>query len=314
VKFCRKLLPVTDYYDGDRFFTTPAAPPPGASPTPFSSPEATPAATTTVARPPLPAPVRMATPLLLALAVVEISDGERRRAGARHGGEDFEPSTLVPASATQPKSPGERSSARRAPACCPAAAEAVRARPLTNHTLSPTSAVVFAVDSIPAVFGVTLDPFGGQQGAAARGSRAGGSAVEPRAALPRPYHYAAPAARERPRPWPPPPPPPLPSPRLTAPTPPARPHAAARRAVVYSSNMFAILSLRSLYSFVSTIMTELRYLDKAVAVVLAFIGAKMIAEFAGVEVATDVSLLVVGVVLGGGVAASLLLPDDDKVE
>jgi hypothetical protein len=40
----------------------------------------------------------------------------------------------------------------------------------------------------------------------------------------------------------------------------------------------------------------------------------MIAEFAGVEVATDVSLLVVGLVLGGGVAASLLLPDEEKVE
>ena len=57
-----------------------------------------------------------------------------------------------------------------------------------------------------------------------------------------------------------------------------------------------------------------QYLDKSVALVLAFIGAKMIAEFAGVEVATDVSLLVVGLVLGGGVAASLLLPDEEKVE
>ena len=105
------------------------------------------------------------------------------------------------------------------------------------------SDVVFAVDSIPAVFGVTLDPL-----------------------------------------------------------------------IVYSSNMFAIMSLRSLYSFVSTVMTELRFLDKSVALVLAFIGAKMVAEFAGLEVPTDASLLVVGIVLGGGVAASLLLPEDEKVE
>jgi TerC family integral membrane protein len=96
VKLCRRLLPVGDAYDGERFFTTDAA-----------------------------TGVRVATPLLLTLAVVELSD------------------------------------------------------------------VLFAVDSIPAVLGITLDPF-----------------------------------------------------------------------VVYSSNMFAILSLRSLYTFVSTIMTELRFLDK----------------------------------------------------
>ena len=33
--------------------------------------------------------------------------------------------------------------------------------------------------------------------------------------------------------------------------------------IVYTSNLFAILSLRGLYSFVSTFMKELRYLDKA---------------------------------------------------
>ena len=54
------------------------------------------------------------------------------------------------------------------------------------------SDVVFAVDSIPAVFGVTLDPF-----------------------------------------------------------------------IVYTSNIFAILSLRGLYGFVATFMKQLRYLDKA---------------------------------------------------
>jgi TerC family integral membrane protein len=101
------------------------------------------------------------------------------------------------------------------------------------------SDVVFAVDSIPAVFGVTLDPF-----------------------------------------------------------------------IVYTSNMFAILSLRSLYSFVSTVMTELRFLDKAVALVLGFIGVKMLLEFADVNIPTDVSLLVVGLTLGAGVGASILLPED----
>ena len=42
--------------------------------------------------------------------------------------------------------------------------------------------------------------------------------------------------------------------------------------IVYSSNVFAILSLRALYSFVASIMSELRFLNKAVALVLGFVG------------------------------------------
>lgn len=140
-KFCSRFIKVTDTYDGDKFFTTKDG-------------------------------VRVATPLLLTLAVVELSD------------------------------------------------------------------VVFAVDSIPAVFGVTLDPF-----------------------------------------------------------------------IVYTSNVFAILSLRALYTFVATAMGELRFLDKSVAVVLGFIGTKMVLNFADINIPTDVSLLVVGLVLGAGVGASLLLPE-----
>ncbi|GLI68669.1 hypothetical protein VaNZ11_013121 [Volvox africanus] len=143
-RFCARFIKVSETYDGDNFFTVRNG-------------------------------VRMATPLLLTLAVVELSD------------------------------------------------------------------VVFAVDSIPAVFGVTLDPF-----------------------------------------------------------------------IVYTSNVFAILSLRALYSFVATAMGELRFLDKAVAVVLGFIGSKMVLGFADIEIPTDVSLLVVGLVLGVGVGASLALPESKE--
>lgn len=147
VRLCRSFIKSTDHYDGDRFWSVMAD---GS---------------------------RSATPLLLTLAVIELSD------------------------------------------------------------------VVFAVDSIPAVFGVTLDPF-----------------------------------------------------------------------IIYTSNIFAVLSLRALYRFVSTVMTELRFLDKAVAIVLGFIGVKMTLGFADVDIPTDVSLLIVGLVLGGGVAASLLLPEPSEAD
>ena len=100
------------------------------------------------------------------------------------------------------------------------------------------SDVVFAVDSIPAVFGVTTDPL-----------------------------------------------------------------------VVYSSNMFAILSLRALYAVVNHAVASARFLQPSVAIVLLFIGVKMLLALAGVvEVPVGASLAVVAGVLSAGVAMSVLYP------
>ena len=150
VKFCSNLLPVSEEYDGDNFFTEARNDETGEM-------------------------IKMATPLLLCLCVIELSD------------------------------------------------------------------VVFAVDSIPAVFGVTQDPF-----------------------------------------------------------------------IVYSSNIFAILGLRSLFAFVAVMVAELEYLQTAVAAVLGFVGCKMVAEFGGVEVSTEASLAVVVGMLGAGVALSLAKKDDEE--
>ena len=168
VSLVRRLLPVSPAYDGDAFFTQVDG-------------------------------IRTATPLLLVLVVIELSD------------------------------------------------------------------LVFAVDSIPAVFGVTTDPF-----------------------------------------------------------------------IVYTSNMFAIAvrhhlflalfppeltaasgkqALRSLFPLVAGAMGELKYLDKAVSLVLGFIGAKMVADVAfDVHVSTSVSLAVVFGALSAGVGLSLAMPDADKPE
>jgi len=83
--------------------------------------------------------------------------------------------------------------------------------------------------------------------------------------------------------------------------------------VVFTSNMFAIMGLRSLYSILSKAASELKYLEPAVAIVLGFIGTKMILEFCGVLVPTEISLATVATLLGGGVLASVLeqQPKDD---
>lgn len=147
VKFSRSLFPTTEMYDGSNFFTT------------------------------LDGGVQKATPLLLCLVAVEISD------------------------------------------------------------------IVFAIDSIPAVFGVTEDSF-----------------------------------------------------------------------IVFTSNIFAILGLRSLYTVLSKAAADLEYLEPAVAVVLGFIGSKMVAEYFGFLVPTLVSLIVVASVLSFGIGLSIMAAATEPME
>ncbi|KAB2964275.1 MAG: TerC family protein [Thermoanaerobaculia bacterium] len=96
--------------------------------------------------------------------------------------------------------------------------------------------VVFAVDSIPAIFGVTRDPF-----------------------------------------------------------------------IVFTSNIFAILGLRSLYFLLSDFMDRFHYLSVGLGLVLAFIGLKMVGS-AWFHVPIGISLGVIVALLGGSVLASFLIP------
>ncbi|CAI9760716.1 unnamed protein product [Fraxinus pennsylvanica] len=101
------------------------------------------------------------------------------------------------------------------------------------------SDIAFAVDSIPAVFGVTRDPF-----------------------------------------------------------------------IVFTSNVFAILGLRSYYTLNSESMADLEYLQPAIGGILGFIGFKMILDFFGFHVSTEVSLGFVATSLSAGVLLSLIKKSD----
>ncbi len=75
--------------------------------------------------------------------------------------------------------------------------------------------------------------------------------------------------------------------------------------IVYTSNIFAILSLRALYFVLARMMGEFHYLKVGLSLVLAFVGAKML--LAGVyEIPIVVSLAVIATLLAGAVAASRL--------
>jgi tellurite resistance protein TerC len=103
-----------------------------------------------------------------------------------------------------------------------------------------TTDLVFALDSIPAIFAVTLDPF-----------------------------------------------------------------------LVFTSNVFAILGLRSMYFLLAGVIEKFHYLKLGLSVVLTFVGVKMLITYFHIEVPIGASLGIVATVLATSVVASMLFPPKD---
>jgi tellurite resistance protein TerC len=77
--------------------------------------------------------------------------------------------------------------------------------------------------------------------------------------------------------------------------------------LVYTSNIFAMLGLRSLYFLLAGAVERFRYLRFGLAAILLFVGGKMLLADA-IDVPTWVSLAVVAVVLACAILLSLALP------
>jgi tellurite resistance protein TerC len=84
--------------------------------------------------------------------------------------------------------------------------------------------------------------------------------------------------------------------------------------IVYTSNAMAILGLRALYFCLSGLLNRFHYLGSGLALLLGFIGVKMLMQGAHAyldgfpTIPTPISLLVILLVLGGAVVASLKWP------
>jgi tellurite resistance protein TerC len=78
--------------------------------------------------------------------------------------------------------------------------------------------------------------------------------------------------------------------------------------VALTSNIFAILGLRSLYFALNGVMQLFRFLKVGLAVILVFIGVKMLIEH-WVDISTATSLGVIGGVLATSVLMSLLIKE-----
>jgi tellurite resistance protein TerC len=77
--------------------------------------------------------------------------------------------------------------------------------------------------------------------------------------------------------------------------------------IVYTSNIFAILGLRTMYFLLAGIIHRFHFLKIGLSVVLVFIGLKMLVEH-WFEIPIGISLIIVAVVLVGSVVASLAWP------
>ena len=81
--------------------------------------------------------------------------------------------------------------------------------------------------------------------------------------------------------------------------------------IVYTSNVFAILGLLSLYFALEPLLEHFRFLRPSLVLILAFVGIKMLLHSA-VHIPVSASLLVIAGILVAGIVASVVVPVTTK--
>jgi len=83
--------------------------------------------------------------------------------------------------------------------------------------------------------------------------------------------------------------------------------------IVYTSNVFAILGLRSMYFLLAGVVEKFHYLKTGLAIVLTFIGIKMLVVALDFHIPIWLSLVFVAVVLFSSVAASMIWTKESDI-
>jgi len=78
--------------------------------------------------------------------------------------------------------------------------------------------------------------------------------------------------------------------------------------IVYTSNVCAILGLRSLFFVVASLMEKFHLLKMGLSVILGFVGTKMLITFFDIHVPIGLSLGIIGGILVAAIIASLIWP------
>lgn len=85
-----------------------------------------------------------------------------------------------------------------------------------------------------------------------------------------------------------------------------------KQLIIYTSNIFAVLGLRSLFFLLKGAVNKFSFLQQGIAVVLVFIGLKMLVEIFHIKVPTYISLLVIVLCLGGSILYSIQANEKDE--
>tara|TARA_R110002167_G_scaffold55291_2_gene157223 strand:- start:2981 stop:3919 length:939 start_codon:yes stop_codon:yes gene_type:complete len=80
--------------------------------------------------------------------------------------------------------------------------------------------------------------------------------------------------------------------------------------IVFTSNILAILGLRSMYFLISRMLAKFRYINYSLVVILAFVGLKMLFSHY-VELPEWISLTVISVALASGVLTSMFIKEKE---
>lgn len=81
--------------------------------------------------------------------------------------------------------------------------------------------------------------------------------------------------------------------------------------IVFSSNILAILGLRSMYFLISRMLQKFRYINYSLVAILSYVGVKMLISH-HVEIPEWLSLAVIAVSLVAGIIASLTIPISEE--
>jgi tellurite resistance protein TerC len=88
------------------------------------------------------------------------------------------------------------------------------------------------------------------------------------------------------------------------------------KVIIYTSNIFAVLGLRSLFFLLKGAVSKFDYLQQGIAIVLVFIGVKMLIEYFEIHLPVWLSLVVIVVCIAGSIIFSIYnkkigVPDDE---
>ena len=82
--------------------------------------------------------------------------------------------------------------------------------------------------------------------------------------------------------------------------------------IVYTSNIFAVMGLRAMFFLLAGVLGKFHYLQKGLAFVLIFVGAKMLLEYFDLHIPVLISFAIIILAIGSSMIFSLIWPKEKE--